>query len=119
MWGTWFLADVDSTYLNMGACISGAYLGAPFSTKLDRPIDPTRRSGRRRKRRDADSAKDGSLSAVKAYWDDYKRSGGLPSAISRDSMHCFNSESERDITLEGLKSAQCLRSPETSVNQLT
>ncbi|XP_021949268.1 uncharacterized protein LOC110846736 isoform X1 [Folsomia candida] len=59
MWGTWFLADLDTTYMNFGACMSGAYEGAPFAMKLDRPIDKLRKSGGRRsqrQRRDAEQA---------------------------------------------------------------
>lgn len=56
MWGTWFLADLDTTHLNFGACISGAYEGAPFAMKLDRPIDKLKKLGKakRRKKRQAE-----------------------------------------------------------------
>jgi hypothetical protein len=105
MWGTWFLADVDSTYLNMGACIAGAYQDTPFSMKLDRPIDPTRRSGRRKKR-DVKTDASSSTDAIEAYWDSYRNAGGVPSFMAED-VQCFKSQVSRDAVVGKLKMSEC------------
>jgi len=41
-WGSWFLVDIQTTMDNLQHCVRGAYEGAPFSVRLDRPIDHKR-----------------------------------------------------------------------------
>lgn len=99
MWGTWFLADVDSTHLNFGACISGAYEGAPFSMKLDRPIDETRRSGRRKKR-------DVEREDIGSYWAKYRSGGGIKNKLLGQAQ-CFDSQERRDFVVNNIKLDIC------------
>jgi hypothetical protein len=41
-WGSWFLVDIQTTMENLQHCVRGAYEGAPFTVRLDRPIDHKR-----------------------------------------------------------------------------
>lgn len=112
MWGTWFLTDVDLAFVNLQACIRASYLDAPFTMRLDRPIDPVRSKGSpgdgdKRVKRDVGRkrVKRTAESDMIKYWNEYHANGGIRSRLGT-AIQCFHNPDDKDAAVQLLKD-QC------------
>lgn len=105
MWGTWFLADINMTHQNLGACLAGAYQGTPFAMKLDRPIDKLSNRVKFTTRKDVQNLGP-KTAAPETYWEDYRITGGIRDKM-KGNAHCLQSAEVRDVVAKELKESVC------------
>jgi hypothetical protein len=115
-WGSWFLVDINSTILNLYACQRAAYIGTPFSMRLDRPFEKHRfkrdlsRQLSRGSSRKLSRAKRAGTFVSQDYWEQYEQEGGIEAKL-RGSIYCFKhpegTDQSRNEILALLNRTQC------------